>query len=130
MHCWCGNENLSDFGDGYRRCDACQTLVAGVTPRQSNPRVTDESSDLYRRDYWFDHQTRDLGCPDIITRSRTDLSERCLHWLRTLLQFKLPPAKVLEIGCAHGGFVAMLRQAGFDATGLELSPSIVDFAKR
>jgi len=35
----------------------------------------------------------------------------------------------LEIGCAHGGFVAMLRQAGFDATGLELSPSIVGIAR-
>src|SRR5438477_3629954 len=32
MRCWCGNENLTDFGDGYRRCDACQTLVAAVTP--------------------------------------------------------------------------------------------------
>jgi 2-polyprenyl-3-methyl-5-hydroxy-6-metoxy-1,4-benzoquinol methylase len=130
MQCWCGNENLSDWGDGYRRCDACQTLVANITPRQADPRVTDERGDLYGRDYWFDHQTRELNCPDIITRSRTDLSDRCIHWLRTLLQFKLPPAKVLEIGCAHGGFVAMLRQAGFDATGLELSPSIVKFATR
>jgi 2-polyprenyl-3-methyl-5-hydroxy-6-metoxy-1,4-benzoquinol methylase len=104
--------------------------VAAITLRQADPRVTDEQADLYGRDYWFDHQTRDLNCPDIVTRSRTDLSERCVHWLRTLLQFKLPPAKVLEIGCAHGGFVAMLRQTGFDASGLELSPSIVQFAKQ
>jgi SAM-dependent methyltransferase len=131
MTCWCGNDALSEFGEGYLRCDKCQTLVVagGVAARQTDPRVRDESNDLYGRNYWFSHQTRDLNCPDIIDRSRTDLSERCVHWLRTLLEFVLPPARVLEIGCAHGGFVAMLRQAGFDACGLELSPSIVNFAR-
>jgi SAM-dependent methyltransferase len=108
---------------------ACETLVASGNFEAFDPRVSDESKDLYGKDYWFDHQTAELGCPDIVSRSRTDLAERCVHWLRSLLQFKLPPAKVLEIGCAHGGFVAMLRQAGFDATGLELSPSIVRLAR-
>jgi 2-polyprenyl-3-methyl-5-hydroxy-6-metoxy-1,4-benzoquinol methylase len=90
--------------------------------------VTDDACDYYGKNYWFDHQTLDLGCPDIVSRSRSDLPERCLHWMRSILQFQLPPAKVLEIGCGHGGFVAMLHQAGFDAMGLELSPSIVKFA--
>src|SRR5581483_2548786 len=129
MPCWCGNENLSAFGEGYLRCDACQTLVAAVFPERDPTHVTDDAADLYGRDYWFDHQRRDLNCPDIISRARTDLSERCIHWLRSILQYKLPPAKVLEIGCAHGGFVAMLHQAGFDASGLELSPEIVRLAK-
>jgi 2-polyprenyl-3-methyl-5-hydroxy-6-metoxy-1,4-benzoquinol methylase len=120
---------LKSFGEGYRRCQACETLVVEGHPKTTDPRVSDESKDLYGNGYWFDHQTSDLGCPDIVSRSRTDLAERCIHWLRSLLQFKLPPAKVLEIGCAHGGFVAMLRQAGFDATGLELSPSIVRLAR-
>jgi SAM-dependent methyltransferase len=128
VRCWCGNSDLTSFGEGYCRCLACETLVASGNSEAFDPRVSDESKDLYGKDYWFDHQTVDLGCPDIVSRSRTDLAERCVHWLRSLLQFKLPPAKVLEIGCAHGGFVAMLRQAGFDATGLELSPSIVRLA--
>lgn len=118
------------FCAGYRRCDACQTLVADGPDAQTDTRVNDDSADYYGREYWFAHQTQELGCPDIVIRSRSDLAERCVHWLRSLLQYKLPPAKVLEIGCAHGGFVAMLRQAGFDATGLELSPSIVNFAKQ
>jgi 2-polyprenyl-3-methyl-5-hydroxy-6-metoxy-1,4-benzoquinol methylase len=119
---------LLAFGQGYSRCPACETLAADREQKDFDPRVTDESKDLYGAKYWFNHQTSDLGCPDIISRSRSDLAERCVHWLRSILEFKLPPAKVLEIGCAHGGFVAMLRQAGFDATGLELSPSIVRFA--
>jgi 2-polyprenyl-3-methyl-5-hydroxy-6-metoxy-1,4-benzoquinol methylase len=129
VRCWCGNSDLASFGEGYCRCPACETLVASGNPEAFDPRVNDESKDLYGKGYWFDHQTTGLGCPDIVSRSRTDLAERCVHWLRSLLQFKLPPAKVLEIGCAHGGFVAMLRQAGFDATGLELSPSIVRLAR-
>jgi 2-polyprenyl-3-methyl-5-hydroxy-6-metoxy-1,4-benzoquinol methylase len=128
MQCWCGNSDLAPFGEGYSRCDACQTLVAQFRPQMLNPRVTDDATDYYGKDYWFSHQTADLECPDIVTRARSDLAERCVHWLRSLLQFKLPPARVLEIGCAHGGFVAMLRQAGFDASGLELSPSIVRLA--
>jgi SAM-dependent methyltransferase/predicted O-methyltransferase YrrM len=50
--------------------------------------------------------------------------------LRTALRYRRPPARVLEIGSGHGGFVALLRWAGFDARGLELSPAIVDYAER
>jgi 2-polyprenyl-3-methyl-5-hydroxy-6-metoxy-1,4-benzoquinol methylase len=128
VQCWCGNSKLLSFGDGYYRCEQCETLIADRDVRGFDPRVSDELKDLYGREYWFGHQTGELDCPDIISRSRSDLAERCVHWLRSLLEFKLPPAKVLEIGCAHGGFVAMLRQAGFDASGLELSPSIVRLA--
>ncbi len=109
-------------------CPECHTLVADRDIQQFDPHVNDESRDTYGANYWFDHQTRDLRLPDIHSRCRTDLADRCVHWLRSLLEFKLPPAKVLEIGCGHGGFVALLRQAGYDAVGLELSPSIVRLA--
>jgi 2-polyprenyl-3-methyl-5-hydroxy-6-metoxy-1,4-benzoquinol methylase len=128
MRCWCGNSNLLQFDKDYFRCPACETLVATRESEDFDPRVRDESRDFYGSEYWFTHQTADLQCPDIISRSRSDLSERCIHWLKSLLEFKLPPANVLEIGCAHGGFVAMLNQAGFEAGGLELSPSIVRLA--
>ena len=130
MPCWCGNQALSPFCDGYRRCDVCQTLVSMSLDAPFDPRVRDDATDYYGRNYWFGHQTNELACPDIVARMRSDLPERCLHWLRSLLQFRLPPAKVLEIGCAHGGLVAMLRQCGFDASGLELSPSIIELARK
>jgi glycosyltransferase involved in cell wall biosynthesis/SAM-dependent methyltransferase len=49
--------------------------------------------------------------------------------LKTFLKYRLPPARILELGSAHGGFVALLRWAGFDATGLDLSPWLSDFAR-
>jgi 2-polyprenyl-3-methyl-5-hydroxy-6-metoxy-1,4-benzoquinol methylase len=130
LSCWCGNDALVGFDGPYRRCDACQTLVAPPPPDHTDIRVGLDETGYYGREYWFGHQQADLSLPDLASRARTDLPERCLHWLKTLLRVLLPPAKVLEIGGGHGGFVALLRQAGFDATGLELSPWVVDFARK
>jgi 2-polyprenyl-3-methyl-5-hydroxy-6-metoxy-1,4-benzoquinol methylase len=130
QQCWCGNATLQPFGADYLLCDACQTLVFAGQPAQADPRVRDDASDFYGWEYFHSFQHDRNQYPDIQTRARTDLPERCAYWLNALTKFKLPPAKVLELGSAHGGFVALLRQAGFDATGLDLSPAIVDFATR
>jgi 2-polyprenyl-3-methyl-5-hydroxy-6-metoxy-1,4-benzoquinol methylase len=102
--------------------------LAGITPAQLL--VRDDETDFYGKQYWLNHQNVDLGSPDIYTRARNDLTERNLHWLRALLKYRLPPARVLELGCAHGSFVALLRQVGYDAGGVEMSPWVVDFGRK
>ncbi|MGD0048489.1 MAG: class I SAM-dependent methyltransferase, partial [Bryobacteraceae bacterium] len=67
--------------------------------------------------------------PSLADQARLDLPERCLHWVKAALRFKLPPSRVLELGSAHGGFVALMRWAGFEATGLDLSPTLVQFGR-
>jgi 2-polyprenyl-3-methyl-5-hydroxy-6-metoxy-1,4-benzoquinol methylase len=128
--CWCGNTELAEFSPEYARCNNCGTLnsIAGLSADLM--RVRDDERDFYSKEYWLSHQTEDYGFPDIYLRSRVDLPERSLYWLRTLMTYRLPPAKVLELGCAHGGSVALMNWAGFEATGLELSPWVVDFAKK
>jgi len=128
--CWCGNSNLVSFSAEYLRCAECETLVVARMPSRQIATVTDDARDFYGREYWYGHQEAKLGLPNIEARARLDLPERCLFWLRTLLKFQRPPGKILELGSAHGGFVALLRWAGFDAQGLELSPSIAEFARR
>lgn len=128
--CWCGETNLRPYSPEYALCATCGTLVTRVGLTAAEIAVRDDDRAFYGKDYWLGHQTEDLGNPDIIRRTRTDLPERCMHWLQTLLRYKAPPARVLEIGCAHGGFVALLRWAGYDATGLELSPWVVDYARQ
>ena len=130
LKCWCENSDLIPFSPAYRRCPKCETLVAVQNLQPEKPRVKDDARDFYGRRYWFSHQEKDLGFPDILARSRSDLSERCLYWLRALLRYKIPPAKVLELGSAHGGFVALLQGAGFEAMGLELSPWVVEYAQK
>lgn len=122
--CWCGNARLAPYGGGYLRCAECETLVDATPAKEA------ALSDFYGRAYWFEHQQTELGLPDLVQRARSDLTERNLHWLKTVLKLRLPPADLLEIGSSHGGFTALLRWAGFNATGLEVDAWVVDFARQ
>jgi len=128
--CWCSSGELQDFLPGYSRCLSCGTLIAETASCPVDVRIGREEEAFYGKEYWFSHQEKDLRLPDIHSRARADLPERCLYWLRTLLKYKPPAAAALELGGAHGGFVAMLRWAGYDASGLELSPWVVEFARQ
>lgn len=129
--CWCGAPGVPpDFGAGYGVCRACGTLVSRAAPAVLAPAVDADAGGLYGKDYWLKRQPEHHGLPDLAARARLDLPERCVHWLRQLLAVRLPPARVLEIGCAHGGYVALLNWAGFTATGTELSPWVAGFARQ
>jgi len=117
--CWCGHRQLESYSADYRVCRACGTLVSRAP----------QTAGIYSQDYWTERQTRHHGLPDIRDRARLDLPERCTHWLRRLLSVRPPPARVLEVGCAHGGYVALLGWAGYKATGTDLSPWVARFAQ-
>ena len=128
--CWCGSTDLTAFSPDYLMCGDCGTLVAVAMPGREITRVEDEEEDFYGRRYWFEYQERELGNPDITVRARADLPERCVYWLRTVLGYRLPPGRAVDVGSGHGALVLLLARAGFEATGLELSPWVVDFAHR
>lgn len=128
--CWCGNTEFLPFSPEYAECCACDTLVSLVGLTAVELQVVNDDTDFYGKRYWLGHQSDDLGFPDVYTRARNDLTERNLHWLRTLLKYRLPPSRVIELGCAHGSFVALMRQAGYDASGVEMSPWVVEFGQK
>ncbi len=127
--CWCGNTGLVAYSPDYLRCPACETLVIARMP-DPDWLIAPGERGFYGREYYEKHLIEQFGLPSLPERARADLPERCLYWLRTLLRYRMPPGKVLELGSAHGGFVALLRWAGFDAIGLEVSPWLVEFARR
>ena len=127
--CWCGNAELLSFSAQYGECNACGTLVSLVGMAPDELLVRNDETDFYGKEYWLGHQSTDLGFPNIYARARNDLSERNLHWLKTLLKYRLPPAQVMELGCSHGSFVALLQQAGYVASGVEMSPWVVEFGR-
>lgn len=128
--CWCGNSRLEAFSPDYWRCPECETLVVRAMRGEEISLVRDDEHDFYGKNYYLHHVQEDYGLPDLATRARADLPERCLHWLRTFLKYApRENARTLELGCGHGGFVAMLRWAGYDAIGLELSPWLVRQAR-
>jgi len=128
--CWCRNSDCIPFGAGYGECRACGTLVCLEKLSSDHALVRDDETDFYGKKYWLQHQCNDLELPDIYERSRNDISERCMHWLKTLFKYRLFPAKVLELGCSHGGFTALLNKSGYDAVGVEMSPWVVDYAQK
>lgn len=130
VDCWCGASDFRAFGPDYLACVECGTLVSQKGLSLEELRVDDDESDFYGKKYWLDHQESDLNNPGFQDRTRSDLPERNLHWLRTLLRYRLPPARVIELGCAHGSFVALMRQGGFDASGVEMSPWVVSYGRK
>lgn len=121
--CWCGNEALFAFSADYLVCRQCESLVLRRPAPGDPARAADEQADFYGLAY-FTEGARARGHPGLHERTRSDLSERCVTWLRTLLKYREPPARILEVGCASGAFVGLLAAAGFDATGLDLSPAV------
>ena len=128
--CWCGDPRQFAYSKEYNVCRSCGTLISRAATSPESFAVVDDANELYSRDYWLNRQSQKYGLPPIQQRARLDLPERCVHWLRLLLTLKLPPARTLEIGCAHGGFVALMNWAGFVATGTEMSPWVVDYARQ
>lgn len=128
--CWCGSSTLLPFSPKYSRCNSCGSLVSTESLSDDQLVVQDDETDFYGKQYWLRHQQSDLGFPDIYLRSRSDLRERNLHWLKALLKYSLPSAKVLELGCSHGSFVGLMSQAGYQAMGVEMSPWVVDFGRQ
>lgn len=127
--CWCGAPQLFPYSEDYAVCKVCGTLVTRAALKPADLIVTRDQDELYSKDYWLRRQSEKHGLPSLESRTRTDLPERCVHWLKLLLKHRLPPARVLEIGCAHGGYVALMRWAGYDAAGTEMSPFIVNYAR-
>lgn len=126
--CWCGCANLQDYSPLYAHCFNCNTLVLKDWP-YADPTHVEDFGELYSKDYYLKHLPESYGFPSLMERASLDLTDRIPFWLRTLLKYRLPPASVLELGSAHGGFVAFLEWAGYRATGLELSPWMVNFAR-
>ncbi len=126
--CWCGDLRQFAWSHEFNVCRACGTLVTRAQHAPDAFKVKADAGELYGKDYWLRRQQEKYGLPSITRRARLDLPERCVHWLDLLLRRLLPPARVLEIGCAHGGYVALMRWAGYDAIGTEMSPAIVEFA--
>jgi SAM-dependent methyltransferase len=109
------------FSPEYLRC-ACGTLVAAPETRAPS------AAEIYELDYFVAH-ARAMGHPTLEERARLDLPERCAFWLDALLRFRPPPARTLELGCASGAFVGLLAEAGYAATGLDLSPAVTRRAR-
>ncbi|MEW6570837.1 MAG: methyltransferase domain-containing protein [Nitrospirota bacterium] len=128
--CWCGSQDLEKFSEHYYRCRECLTLVRSQRMSEEFYRSGDDANSYYGKEYWTEIWMKEYGHKDIMLLSRDFIAERCIYWLRNIMKYKLPPAKTLELGCSHGGLVFLMKRAGYESTGTEMSEWICDYARK
>lgn len=81
--------------------------------------------------YWHDYQEKVDNYPSIEQRSYDDFGNRIPVWHEILSRFKSKPECLLEIGCAHGGFLHYAKEHGAKkVVGVEVDEGTCDFARK
>lgn len=105
------------------RCRGCGLVF--VTPRVAAADI----AAVYGETYWRSPRARDFGFADY--RADAPLWERTYRLrVKGLRGFAEPPGRVLDVGCAAGHFLAVMREQGFDVHGVELSGEMAAEAGR
>ncbi len=110
-----GSRKLFDKGGrDFLRCDGCGLVRVDPMPTaDENQHYYDET---YREWYATFHKAGDIRC--LIAEHRMDevaSFARPGHWL--------------DVGCAAGQFVALARERGIDAEGLDIAPAAIELAQ-
>lgn len=127
--CWCGAPLTEKYSAHYYKCQNCHTLVSDVDFDDSLLKVENEEEDLYGDNYWKEYMCELAGKKNLDEVIDLYLEDRTLYWLSYILQYVLPPARVCEVGAGIGAMLYLLRLAGYEVQGYELSPSICKYVQ-
>ncbi len=123
--CWCGGKLQDSVHPHYFQCELCGTHV--VKQKYS----AEELQDFYTLSgYWHEHQTEISGFPAIEDRAKSDFRDRIPHWFQLVEKYSDKQESLLEIGCAHGGFLHYCRERGIEkVVGVEVDEETCMFAR-
>ncbi len=123
--CWCDGQLDDSVHPLYGKCRDCGTLVLRRTLTEA------ELKSFYGyQQYWHEHQSKVTGHPTIEQRAKNDFQDRIPIWYRVLTANHPTPRRVLEIGCAHGGFLHHCRQHGSETVvGVEVDEATCQMAR-
>jgi len=121
-----GYDRLNHLPGTYNvvRCTDCGLM-------RTNPRPTPETMGFYYPDDYGPYQGTRVN-PGIEDSSPLPSWQR---WVKHIFQFnttplpKLPPERLLEIGCASGAFLDKMSRKGWEVEGLEFSEKAADAAR-
>ncbi|MCA8967782.1 MAG: methyltransferase domain-containing protein, partial [Planctomycetes bacterium] len=116
-----GADATTRFVDGaFRvlRCEGCD--LTRVSPRLPEGAAVER---VYDASYWRSPAARERGYSDY--RGDAELYLRTFELRRARIAAHLPaPGRVLDVGCAAGYFLAVMRRAGWSVAGVEPSAPI------
>ena len=114
-------ETVKEFRDGVvvGRCRRCHLLY---TPRRhSVPEGLYFGKEL--------QQLLALGAPLLSGERRHYRTRNYREYLKVIGRHA-PGRRLLDVGCAHGFFLATAREQNYEVTGVEPSPGMADFAEK
>lgn len=112
-------EDVKSNNYSYYKCQHCFT--SQILPQPSNALLID----YYKRFHLSDLEG---GCYDSVeNRMQADFSAK-IQILREYVHTE--KLSLLDVGCGKGFFVKEMENAGFDAMGIDISASGIDYAKR
>ncbi len=123
--CWCGGKLYKSVHKLYLECSLCGTLVYEENLDAENLKR------FYTLDnYWNDHVVNVSKGPSIEERSAVDFEGRIQTWFSILEKHNANVESLLEIGCAHGGFLHYAASKGVKkVVGIEVDENTCQFAK-
>ena len=113
--------------DGFEilRCPACRLLFRSHPPEPGE--LTALYGDAYFRAAETNGQDDGEGYPDYVKDE--ELHRRNARRRLDLLGRFVPAGRLLDVGCAAGFFVDESLRRGWEAAGVELSPSMASYAR-
>jgi glycosyltransferase involved in cell wall biosynthesis/ADP-heptose:LPS heptosyltransferase len=125
FHCWCNGQLKDSVHPLYGQCQDCGTLVLRQQPTKK------QLKEFYGFDgYRHNHQVNVSGYPAIEQRAANDFGDRIPVWYQLLRRCKPQLESLLEIGCAHGGFLSYCYERGVkNVVGVEPCEQTCKFAR-
>lgn len=111
----------SDYG--IEKCRACGFAFA--SPRPS----AEELERFYTSTYFERSQPTVLGYANYRSVAEVNARRMWAEMKNLLLQHKVSPRRLLDVGCATGGFLAEAQTDKWECVGVELSDFAIDVAR-
>ena len=110
-------QTLACEGFSFVRCKKCYLVQRN--PRYSQEEIIERYSKVYGQDYLsYEIENEDA----FLDLQKLALKDAGFLHLQDKLLVKNDPPAILDIGCATGALLAVLREKGWEAKGVEISP--------
>lgn len=122
--CGADDERVMFHDEPFRvvRCGRCGMVY--VNPRLSSERL----HEMYQEEYWSSDRAKEFGYASYLAE-RDNYERTYRRRVSTIERYRAEPGRVLDVGCAAGFFLSVMREKGWDTSGIEISKPMVDYAR-
>lgn len=110
-------------GKSYFRCGGCSMVYRELFVKKENPYVESYFFEEYRAQYGRTY-LEDFPALTAFAAQRLDIMDRLLKRGESGAR-----PSVLDVGCAYGAFLAEAARRGWDARGVDMASSAVDYVR-